>query len=58
MSAVVANAMSALLYETSVLDAPAYAGAMSVMAAAAIIASVAPARRASALNPMSVFRED
>ena len=50
--------MRATLYDTSPLDAGAFAGALTVLAVALVIASYLPVRRALQVNPIDVLRSD
>ena len=53
-----ARVMSSLLFETSPLDAPAYAGALGLTLAAAALASYLPARRAASIDPIETLRAE
>ncbi|HEX7123549.1 MAG TPA: FtsX-like permease family protein, partial [Gemmatimonadaceae bacterium] len=47
-----------LLYETSARDPMAYAGAALLLALAAVVASVVPARRSTAVDPVQAIRAE
>ncbi len=52
------NLLSALLYQTSPHDVVAYAAVLGVLAAVAVVASLAPMRRALVIDPVSVLRQE
>jgi ABC-type antimicrobial peptide transport system permease subunit len=52
------RAMRAALYETSPLDPAVLGGAVTVLIAAVVAASYIPLRRALALNPVAVLRNE
>lgn len=49
--------MRGLLYEVSAMDAATYAVVAALLAAAAIVASLVPARQAASVDPVSTIRE-
>lgn len=53
-----ARLLASVLYETSGWQPEAYLGAVAVMLAAAVVASLVPARRAAAADPISVLRAE
>ena len=53
---IVVRAMQSILYGTSTLDASVFLSALGVLLTAALLASVAPAHRASCADPMDVLR--
>lgn len=55
---VLGRAMSSQIYEVSATDPAVFAIALGGLAAAALLASWLPARRASRIEPMSVLRDD
>jgi hypothetical protein len=57
-SAAVSRWISPLLYDVSALDPLTYAISGSALAGAAMLASVVPARRAAAVDPMSTLRSE
>lgn len=52
----VSRFLESLLFGVSPLDAPAFAAAVAVLVAAALLASYLPARRAAAMEPMEALR--
>ena len=48
--------MTTLLYETSGADPAAFAGAVALLGAVAVLASYVPARRASRITPLEALR--
>lgn len=53
-----ARLLASVLYETSGWQPEAYLGAVVVMLAASVVASLVPARRAAAADPISVLRAE
>jgi predicted permease len=49
--------MRSLLYEVSAMDAATYTVVAAILAAAAIVASLVPARQAASVDPVSAIRE-
>jgi putative ABC transport system permease protein len=49
--------MRGLLYEVSAMDAATYTAVAALLAAAAIVASLVPARQAASVDPVSAIRE-
>jgi putative ABC transport system permease protein len=49
--------MRGLLYEVSAMDAATYTAVAAILAAAAIVASLVPARQAASVDPASTIRE-
>ncbi len=58
MSLAFAKVIASLLFATSPWDIPTYLGMMLVLLLVACISGYIPARRASALNPMSALRSN
>jgi predicted permease len=58
MSLAVAKVIASLLFATSPWDVPTYVGMVVVLLLVACISGYIPARRASALNPMSALRSN
>ncbi len=58
MSFAIAKVITSLLFATSPWDVPTYLGMMLVLLLVACISGYIPARRASALNPMSALRSN
>ena len=50
--------MASLLFQVSPLDVMTYVGVSVVLAAAAVLASYLPARRAAALDPVQALRAE
>jgi putative ABC transport system permease protein len=50
--------MASLLFEVSPLDPLTYLGVCAILTAAAVLASYVPARRATAVNPVTALRVD
>ena len=55
-SLLVTRTLSTLLFEVGATDAPTFAGASVLLAAAALLASYVPARRAMGVEPIDVLR--
>jgi ABC-type antimicrobial peptide transport system permease subunit len=57
-AAALARVMASLLFEVSPIDPLTYAAVCVSLAAAAMLASYVPARRASGVNPVSALRAE
>jgi predicted permease len=58
LALVAARWIRSLLYETPVLDPVAIAGSLLLLMGSAVVAAVAPARRASAIDPAQAIRNE
>lgn len=58
LAALVARALASLLYEVSALDPFAFVVAPLILAAASLIATYLPARRAASISPITALRQD
>jgi ABC-type antimicrobial peptide transport system permease subunit len=58
LAAGVARLLSSLLYEVSALDPLAFVVAPSILAAASLLASYLPARRAATVDPLMALRHE
>jgi ABC-type antimicrobial peptide transport system permease subunit len=58
VAAALSSSMSALLFGIEPLDPPAYLAAISVIVAAAALATYLPARRAAAIDPIETLRAE
>ena len=58
LAAATGKILSRILFEVGAFDPPSFAGALTVLAAATIIATWLPARRATRINPMVALRTE
>jgi putative ABC transport system permease protein len=58
LAAATGKILSGILFEVGALDPPAFASAFVVLAAATLLATWLPARRATRINPMVALRTE
>jgi putative ABC transport system permease protein len=58
LSVVTATALRSILYGVTATDARTYAGVVTLLSAASLVACYLPARRAASIDPMQALRDE